>query len=306
MKLQILITHYKEPEEVIKPLLDSIRDQKDVPFKEIGVIIVNDGDEGLLSDKFLSQYEFKINYLIMPKGNVSKARNYALDHATAKYVMFCDCDDMFFIDEALWVIFREMKKPFQVLNAAFYEERDGKGIPHEHDNTFIHGKVWNRQYLIDNDLRFDEELSVHEDGYFVTLAQSCADTIRYYDLGIYLWCEGNTVSRQVGYLQRTWGEYCKAKDKCIAELLKRGLVLSAKIVLGCFIIETKERNLNSSNLYLTALLYDKYRDLFNSINKQEEEAIIQGTSRTYYHKTNLNTVRFDMLLRGNPLCERTQ
>ena len=45
MKLQILVPHYYETAEEIKPLLDSIAIQQNVPFDEIGVIICHDGKD---------------------------------------------------------------------------------------------------------------------------------------------------------------------------------------------------------------------------------------------------------------------
>ena len=53
MKLQILIPQYKETEDIIKPLLDSIAIQQNVDLiHDVGVIIVNDGSDVILSDKF--------------------------------------------------------------------------------------------------------------------------------------------------------------------------------------------------------------------------------------------------------------
>ena len=45
MKLQILIPHYRESAETIRPLLDSIAIQQNVDFSEIGVIICHDGED---------------------------------------------------------------------------------------------------------------------------------------------------------------------------------------------------------------------------------------------------------------------
>ena len=45
MKLQILVPQYKETDEVVKPLLDSIAIQQNVPMDEIGVIIFQRHDE---------------------------------------------------------------------------------------------------------------------------------------------------------------------------------------------------------------------------------------------------------------------
>ena len=51
MKLQILVPQYKETEDIIKPLLDSIEVQQNIDLKnEVGVIIVNDGTDVHLSE----------------------------------------------------------------------------------------------------------------------------------------------------------------------------------------------------------------------------------------------------------------
>ena len=62
MKLQILVPQYKETDEVIKPLLDSIAIQQSVDMNEIGVIICNDGSDIFLSDTLLNNYPYKIEY----------------------------------------------------------------------------------------------------------------------------------------------------------------------------------------------------------------------------------------------------
>lgn len=49
MTLDILIPQYKETDEIIKPMLDSIALQQNVDFKDIGVIIVNDGSDVFLN-----------------------------------------------------------------------------------------------------------------------------------------------------------------------------------------------------------------------------------------------------------------
>ena len=59
MKLQILIPQYKETDEVIKPLLDSIAIQQSIDMNEIGVIICNDGSNVFLTDTLLNSYPYK-------------------------------------------------------------------------------------------------------------------------------------------------------------------------------------------------------------------------------------------------------
>ena len=89
MKLQFLVPQYKETDEIIKPLLDSIAIQQQTDMDEIGVIIVNDGSEVYLSDELLNSYPYKIEYYKEKHEGVSATRNKCLEHAKADYVMFC-------------------------------------------------------------------------------------------------------------------------------------------------------------------------------------------------------------------------
>lgn len=300
MKLNILISHYKEKEEIVKPLLDSIETQKGVPFKQFKVIIVNDGQEGLLSQEFLNEYSYKIEYYTMPKGNISKVRNFALEKATAQYVMFCDCDDYFLTENSLAIIFREMKRPFSVLNSTFIQQvNEEQGVLKKNDTTFIHGKVFNRQFLLDNDIKFDEELYVHEDSYFVTLAQTLAveHTLRVYPLAFYVWAVNDgSISRQEGFIQKTWNEYIKSRKKLIDELLKRGIDDVARITFAQILLEAKERNLSKDNMLITAQFLEEHRDLYNSITDEERKIIEKGASETWQHKVTLETRYYDKLL----------
>ena len=179
MKLQILIPQYKETEEIIKPLLDSIEIQQNVDLKnDVGVIIVNDGTDVKLSNEFLSRYTFKIEYYQNEHKGVSATRNACLDHATADYVMFCDADDMFYNACGMYIIFREFENGgFDSLVSAFIEESRIPGtnepmyINHDMDSTFVHGKVHNRKYLLKNKIRWNDGLTIHEDSYFNCLCQ---------------------------------------------------------------------------------------------------------------------------------------
>ena len=124
MRLQILIPQYKETDDILKPLLDSIAIQQNVPMDEIGVIICNDGSDVFLTEEFLNSYPFKIEYHKEPHRGVSGTRNACLDYATADYVMFCDADDMFCNVCGLWILFREMDNDggFDSLVSLFIEE----------------------------------------------------------------------------------------------------------------------------------------------------------------------------------------
>ena len=243
-KLQILIPQYKETKAVIKPLLDSIAVQQRIDLKnDISVIIVNDGSDVLLNGKWLSDYPYDISYFVAPHEGVSATRNRLLDHATADYIMFCDADDSFYTTHAIWQIFQTIEEDkFDVMNSAFLEEvcyqdgKLGKLVKHEHDRTFVHGKVYRRQYLVDNDIRFNPKLSIHEDLFFNTLALVATSKLRYQDTAFYIWkSRPESVCRSdPDYIMNTYPHLILSNSELIEELLKRGLTKEASQIM-CFV-----------------------------------------------------------------------
>ena len=194
--IQLLVPQYKEDETVIKHLLDSVEIQQRIDLeKDISVIIVNDGSDVILSQEFLDRYSFHIDYILAEHRGVRATRNTALDHATADYVMFCDADDAFYITHALWMLLKDIKEnpDFDIMNSAFLEEvfyvdkNFAQLMKHEQDRTFVHGKVYRRGYLVEKNIRWNEELQIHEDVYFNTLALVCTKNVRHQDTPFYLW-----------------------------------------------------------------------------------------------------------------------
>ena len=228
MKLQILIPHYDETAEEVKPLLDSIALQQNVDFDEVGVIICHDGED--VPELRLPSYPFKIEQIWQEHKGVSAARNACLDKATADYVMFCDCDDMFLNVCGLYILFNEFKNGFDTLVSVFVEEsrnpetKEPVYLNHEMDSTFVHGKCPRRQYLIDNDIRFNDALTTHEDSYFNILAQSLTENAKYCQVPFYLWkWRDNSVCRHdPKYILKTYNNMLDSNDALIAEFLKRG------------------------------------------------------------------------------------
>ena len=247
-KLNILIPQYNEYEIDISPLLDSIAIQQNIDFDEIGVIICNDGSECILSDNFLESYSFDIQYFKEPHKGVSATRNFLLDKSDAEYVMFCDADDMFYNACGLWILFREFERGgFDTLLSVFVEEsRDNVGniiyINHDVDTTFVHGKVHRKQYLIDNNIRFNDSLTIHEDSYFTLLTQNCTDSsrIKYCPTPFYLWkWRKNSVCRHDSkYILKTYTNMIDSNDALIDEFIKRGKNETANTHVGVMIFDT--------------------------------------------------------------------
>ena len=285
MKLQILVPQYKEKKEVLKPLLDSIALQQGIDFKEVGVVIVNDGyPKTKIPEKFFKAYPFKIEYYMEEHRGVSATRNACLDHATAEYVMFCDADDMFFSMVGLNIIFAEMDKPggFNSLTTKFYEEvhRDGKVwfTEHKQDRTFVHGKFHRRQYLIDKNIRFNDKLTVHEDSYFNFMATTLADdpnTIKYSDVPIYLWKWRNeSVCRHDPlYMQKTYNNYIDSVTALVEQLLERGKEPNANMLICTQMFDTyylmnTEAWLKQDNQEYRINTEKRFRDFYNTFHER--------------------------------------
>lgn len=230
MKLQILIPQYKETDEVIKPLLDSIAIQQSVSFGDIEVIICNDGSDVFLSRKLLKSYPFKIHYYKEPHRGVSATRNACLDHATADYVMFCDADDMFYNACGLWIVFREMNVGFDSMVSVFVEEtrhpetKEVVYVNHDMDSTFVHGKVHRREYLMEKRIRFNDRLTIHEDSYFNILAQNCSENVKYCQTPFYLWKwrDESVCRHDPKYILKTYRNMLDSNDALIEEFVVRG------------------------------------------------------------------------------------
>lgn len=274
-KLDILIPQYKETEAIIKPLLDSIEIQQNVNLKEdVGVIIVNDGTDVHLSQEFLDGYTFDIQYHLNEHKGVSATRNACLQHATAEYVMFCDADDMFLSNIGLWFVFNEIERShFDSLVSVFMEEgrhpvtRDtvyferGRVEQGGYDSTFVHGKVHRRKYLLEKNIRWDDNLTIHEDSYFNILCQSLSQNVVYCPFSFYLWKwrDESVCRHDPKYILKTYNNMLDSNTALIKQLLKRNIVEKA-------------------NMFAVSMIYDAYL----TMNKKEW---IDQENQEYRHKT---------------------
>ena len=231
MKLQILVPQYEETDEVLKPLLDSIAIQQNVDFNELSVIIVNDGSDVRLTDQFLLSYPFTIDYYLNDHLGVSATRQAALDRATADYVMFCDADDMFCNVCGLWAIFREIDLGvFDSLTSVFVEEtrhpvtKEIMYINREMDSTFVHGKVHRRRYLIEKGIKWNPDLTIHEDSFFNIQCANLSQNVKYCPFPFYLWKwrDESVCRHDPKYILKTYRNMLDSNSALIAEFRKKG------------------------------------------------------------------------------------
>lgn len=303
-RLDILIPHYKETENIIKPLLDSIEIQQNVDLKnDIGVIIVNDGSEVTLSDEFLSKYTFDIQYFKNTHAGVSATRNACLDHSTADYVMFCDADDMFYNACGLYIIFREIDNGgFDSLVSVFIEEsripntKEVIYINHDNDSTFVHGKVHRRQYLIDQNIRWNDKLTVHEDSYFNCLCQRLTENLKYSQTSFYLWKwrDESVCRNDFKYILKTYNNMLDSNEALVDEFISRKRLQDAQfyataMIFDAYFTMNKSEWINQENKeYRMATekrfksYYIKFQYLYNTIPEDVKTQIVMGIKNRMY------------------------
>lgn len=305
-KLEILVPQYNEDDQIIKFLLDSIAIQQGIDMNEIGVIICNDGSNIYLSDELLSSYKYDISYYKCSHKGVSATRNMCLDLSTADYIMFCDADDMFFSALGLWMIFDEIDKyNFDDLTSEFLSEeidnRTGKvsyGI-YDHDGIFVHGKVFKRQYIIDNKIRFNEKLTICEDCNFVALAQSFTNNHRYVSKPFYIWkWRENSVSRK----DKSFEFYCnlqmlESNSDLLEKLLARNLSdiaagYAVQMVLNFYYMSTSSEWASKINTQEYKTIFDGYINwfklygfLWNGVSIKDKSEVIRQLFSTVSKNT---------------------
>lgn len=315
MKLEILVPQYQETEEVIKPLLDSIALQQSVDFDEVGVIICNDGSDAHLSQEFISSYPFAIRYDICEHKGVSATRNACLDRATADYVMFCDADDMFFNVCGLYLIFREIDNGgFDSLVSVFTEEtrnpENGEVvyINREMDSTFVHGKVHRLKYLKNNNIRWNDSLTIHEDSYFNCLCQRLTPEVKYCPMPFYLWKwrDESVCRHDPKYILKTYNNMLDSNTALVNEFLDRRRNEDAKffatsMIFDAYYTMNKKEWIDQENKFYREAVekrfskyYKEFKSLFESIDEKIKMQIIAGIrNRMFGEGLMLESVTFD-------------
>lgn len=315
-KLDILIPIYNEGVSVVKPLLDSIALQQSVNLqRDVGAVICCDGGSTELPKDFIESYPFAIEFYKCEHEGVSATRNKCLDHSTADYVMWADCDDLFFNMCGLYIIFREMQGDgFNALSSVFVEEtrhpitKEPVYVNHQMDCTFVHGKVYRRSYLTGNKIRFNNSLTVHEDSYFNCLAQKMCKEIKYCQQPFYLWRwrDGSVCRHDPKYILKTYNNMLDSSTALVNEFIRRGKQTDAQfyatsMIYDAYFTMNKHEWLNQENQAFRLATERRFKDyylefkhLFEFIQVEIKSQIIMGIKNRFFQEgLLLESVTFD-------------
>lgn len=212
--LDLIVTHYQEPHDIYWKFFQMLRLQRDIDFNLIRVVLVQDGPlkdcteqesqeiwETMLCDE---PYEHVVK--VIPHGGISAARNAGIKLAEAKWISFCDCDDMFSNVYSLKAILNTLwTNDFYVLLGRFYGEYGTNGLkdPEQSkrptaikielpENTYVHAKYIRRDFLLETGVTFPEHMLFAEDVVFNTqvdlrVPQGKKGVINC-DAPVYVWC----------------------------------------------------------------------------------------------------------------------
>ncbi len=193
MELSIIIPVYNA-ERYIKNCIDSIINETE---KDVEIIVINDGSTDSTKDiiKKIAEENKSVKIFNNDNKGVSYSRNYGIRKASGKYILFLDADDY---------LSREWKKIIKVVtknefdysiigNVDFPDFLDKKKILFytigltdiEYCFSTPWSKIYRREFLIENNIFFDEKIFNGEDELFNIMTILKANIIKFHKASIY-------------------------------------------------------------------------------------------------------------------------
>lgn len=236
-KISIILPVYNV-EKYIAKSIESIQNQS---FKDFELLVVIDGSPDKSKEIALeyAKYDNRIHILEKNNGGLSDARNYGLDRSQGEYIYFIDSDDWIesnLLEENITIL--EKNKLDFIIFGYFQDDTDTnenlikriKKIPKpaiwkkgdtslklDESTLGLLGYAWNkiykREYLEENKLRFIKGISLVEDILFNSLVYTKSDTIYFNDNAYY-----HYINREVPTLMKTFhaNSFDLVKEKGLA------------------------------------------------------------------------------------------
>ena len=274
--------------------LQSIKDK-------IKVTIVNDGS---LND-YKKSVDFFKKYIdvreIGYKNNKGPghARKYGINHTKGKYIVFIDSDDSFYDKFSLEKLYNKISKnDLDYVNSAFYEEVNGYLYIKEEDNSWLHGKIYKREFLEDNNIDFNDT-RCNEDNGFNALVLLSKPKKAYICEATYIWkANMSSITRRNNYEYQytglfgfidniVWALEMKKSDKTNLYNVSKMALETLYYLYLCYQAFYFKDNIDdliksSSKLYKFYKLYDFNKFEFIKIINEELERNKKYFDNTYF------------------------
>lgn len=163
-ELDIIIPAYNA-KNTLRRLGYSIATQKNI--NNFKVYIVNDCSDY----DYHEIIEFFKNFFWIKELKLEKnmgpgyARQYGIDHSYGKYITFIDADDFLYSPNSLYNLCKPLKYNYDLIISNFIYEHSNQNIIMKNDCTWLHGKVFKREFLQKNSIRFNNTRSNEDNGF---------------------------------------------------------------------------------------------------------------------------------------------
>lgn len=293
--LNLIVTHHDEPWEIGKPFFDMLEHQRCVDMDKIAVTLVQDGEETALPwTELLGAYHYPVNILSSKEHvGVANARNAGLLDSKSDWVMFCDFDDMLadvdslscmidnFPTDDVDVIWCKVMQECKWFTNTIY-----MNCVDEANFTNTDGKMYRRQFLIDNKIQFSKDAGYYYDHYFNSIVLAVVNPwrVKMLTTDFYPYCK----TLRSGYSYRHNMAACDAmlrtavpRDIIIAEELKsRGLTHEfrrAVVKAACreYLAVYSDDPINNTKYPDFMRFFRQYQDEFASMSDADIEPVLE-------------------------------
>lgn len=165
MDLDIIIPIYNA-KKTLKRLLYSIAIQRNA--FGFHVYLINDCSDYDYQEEisFFKEYFDITEFRLDKNGGPGVARQYGIDHTNSKYITFMDSDDYLYDPYALTSLYNGIiNRECDLLVSNFLYERDNESLVKEKNLIWLHGKVYRRKFLVDNNIHFNDTRANEDNGF---------------------------------------------------------------------------------------------------------------------------------------------
>lgn len=282
-KLSIIIPAYNAHNTIVKTL-ESIAVQ--LLNYDFEVLIVNDASD-YTYEKEVSRFSkfFDIKELVLKEnGGPGVARRKGLENTSSEYILFIDSDDYLYSPYSLAILLDNIiHYDSDMLISNFIYERDNERKIMLEDMVFLHGKIYKRKFLDDNNITFNDTRA-NEDNGFNRLILLLDAKVTFIDEVTYVYQENaNSITRKENRKYKLTGlewfaynikwaidnSFDRVKDKRNIYLL----VLNTLTSMYCYYIDMYDDFDVQYILRWSQELYNEYYKKYNYTNKEKEDML---------------------------------
>ena len=197
-KLSVIIPIFNTPKLLLEHCIESVQENIRKTGDEVEVFLINDGSTEQYIDPLLKEAEASdshFHYIYKQKSGVSDTRNLGIDKAQGEYIIFIDADDYLEPDAILYMLESMKKNDADLIvfgfcgneNSRVAQERIEKWISGSSSLGVLHSfiadslgswyekgvnlnspwaKIYKRDTIIRNQIRFSPKLVLHQDSFF--------------------------------------------------------------------------------------------------------------------------------------------